>query len=167
MRGEGWAEEGRGQPSQLMARGFAAIRPLTDLLPQVLHFPACLSPGNLRPCQEKPPSCPPSGGGARGDAGGDLERLENSGGFFSLRETPLTTSPARSTQVSLGLGREGLSWGTVRAWLHSSPAEFEERRVRNQTGAGPVRKKEFCPSHVRSPRASESSVSRLSFSRCP
>lgn len=87
--------------------------------------------------------------------------------FPSGRPPHCLTSKVHSG-FCLDLRREGLSWGKVRAWLRSSPAVFRgEERVRNRTGAKAVRKKEFCPSPVRSPRADESSVSRLSFSRCP
>lgn len=88
--------------------------------------------------------------------------------FFSLQETPSLPHPLGPLRfLCLGSGREGLSWGKVKAWLRSSPAECEGRRVRNQTGAGAVRKKEFCPSCFSRPRAGQSSVSRFSFLRCP
>lgn len=63
-----------------------------------------------------PPPPTPAGGGAGGGAGGELEGLENSGGFFFSLGDPLTTSPSRSTQVSLaGLGERRPGLGKVEA----------------------------------------------------
>lgn len=90
------------------------------------------------PARRGPPPAPPppAGGGAGGGAGGDLEGLENSGGFFPSGRPPHYLTP-RSTQVSLaGLRREGLSWGRLRVWLRSSPAEFEGRRKSQEPDRG-------------------------------
>ena len=73
------------------------------------------------PARRSPPPAP-AGRGAGGGAGGGSGRSGKLADFFPLGD-PLTTSPPRSTQVSLaGLRREGLSWGRARVWLRSSPA---------------------------------------------
>ena len=167
---KGWVQQTLGNLNSLWPGALQPFHPFPTPLHklQVLFFPACLSPGNLRPCQEKPPSRPPASGGAGEGAGGDQEGLEKSSRFFSLQETPSLPHPLGPLRfLWLGLGREGLSWGKVKARLRSSPAESAGRRVSNQTGAGAVRKKEFCPSRISRPRAGQSSVSRFSFLRCP
>lgn len=59
-------------------------------------------PGEASP----PPRPRPASGGTGEGAGGDQEGLENSGRFFFPPGDPLTTSPLRSTQVSLSGLRE-------------------------------------------------------------
>lgn len=107
--GWGWAGQAPGLPSQPDTRASAAIRPLSDpppLAPSLIL--SCLPlPRKSPPLPgEAPLRHPPAGGGAGGGAGEDLEGLENSGGFFSLRETPSIPHPLHPLRfLWLGFGK--------------------------------------------------------------
>lgn len=104
----GWAGQAPGQPSQPGARGSAAFRPLSE--------PPPLTPSLILSCLPLPRKSPPLPGEApllpprwrrrwrgRWRGSGRSGKLED---FFPPGD-PLTTSPLRSTQVSLAeLGKK-------------------------------------------------------------
>lgn len=107
-----------------------------------------------------PPPRPPQVEALEGALAGIWNVWKTLADFFPPGD-PLTTSPLGPLRfLWLGLGREGLSWGTVRAWLHSSPAEFEGRRKSEEPDWGWGCKEEGILSQ---PRQESQSRRKLSF----
>lgn len=122
---------------------------------QGLLFPGCLSPYTSLPLPREAPSlwwrC------LRGRWWGSGESGKFWQIFFSQGRS-LHHLSLRPTQVSLpGLGSQ--KWLRVMCSPHPPGLRKEEEGIRQ---AGAAKKKEFCPGHLWSPSAGESSVSRLS-----